>query len=68
MPGCGYVCPQCEGRGLLENGSSCDWCRQDQQPISNEEWLKTAHEGNCCGDWEVNSKDSPTNDGFLKKL
>jgi hypothetical protein len=26
MAGCGYVCPQCEGKGLLEDGSVCDWC------------------------------------------
>lgn len=23
---CGYVCPLCEGRQMLENGQSCDYC------------------------------------------
>lgn len=27
MAGCGYVCPVCEGRTFLENGSPCHWCR-----------------------------------------
>lgn len=26
MPTCGYVCPQCEGRGFTDNGNNCDWC------------------------------------------
>jgi hypothetical protein len=26
MPGCGYVCPQCEGTGFTETGEPCDWC------------------------------------------
>jgi hypothetical protein len=23
---CGYVCPQCEGKGVLDNGDACDYC------------------------------------------
>ncbi|MCU0443044.1 MAG: hypothetical protein MUE96_11650 [Bacteroidia bacterium] len=26
MTTCGYICPQCEGRGFLESGETCDWC------------------------------------------
>lgn len=33
MSGCGYVCPQCEGREVLDDGTSCTWCSQSE---SNE--------------------------------
>lgn len=26
MATCGYVCPKCEGTGLLQTGEECDWC------------------------------------------
>jgi hypothetical protein len=26
MAGCGYVCPQCEGKGFTDTGEVCDWC------------------------------------------
>ena len=26
MSTCGYTCPQCEGKGFLEDGTPCDWC------------------------------------------
>lgn len=26
MSTCGYLCPKCEGRGFLDDGSECDWC------------------------------------------
>lgn len=26
MSTCGYTCPQCEGRGFMEDGTPCDWC------------------------------------------
>lgn len=29
--GCGYVCPICEGKGYLEDGSRCDYCQPAQE-------------------------------------
>ncbi|MFA6515705.1 MAG: hypothetical protein WCU83_01095 [Bacteroidia bacterium] len=29
---CGYVCPQCEGKEIMENGEPCDFCCQPQTP------------------------------------
>ncbi len=26
MSGCGYVCPQCEGKGFTDDGEVCNWC------------------------------------------
>ncbi len=26
MSTCGYTCPQCEGKGFMEDGTPCDWC------------------------------------------
>ncbi len=26
MSTCGYICPKCEGRGFLDDGTPCDWC------------------------------------------
>jgi hypothetical protein len=26
MAGCGYVCPQCEGKGFTDDGEVCTWC------------------------------------------
>ena len=36
---CGYVCPQCEGSGVLENGEPCDYCSKPEatKPIEVEE-------------------------------
>ncbi len=56
---CGYLCPQCEGRGYLESGDSCEWCNVQYTPsitITDEEWLKSTHEGTCCSD---TSNDKP---------
>ncbi len=25
---CGYVCPQCEGSGIMEGGDDCDYCNR----------------------------------------
>jgi len=57
MSTCGYICPQCEGRGFLESGEVCDWCSVTPPPeqkkndtISDEEWQRSVHEGKCCGD------------------
>lgn len=59
MAGCGYVCPQCEGRGFTDAGEPCDWCSsteptqpstQNKTEITNEQWLKEVHEGKCCAD------------------
>ena len=54
MAGCGYVCPQCEGRGFTENGEDCDWCadKADEltETITDTAWIKEVHEGKCCAD------------------
>ena len=54
MAGCGYVCPQCEGRGFTENGEACDWCtdKTDEltDTITDTAWIKEVHEGKCCAD------------------
>ena len=26
MSTCWYTCPQCEGKGFMEDGTPCDWC------------------------------------------
>jgi hypothetical protein len=62
---CGYICPLCEGTGMDEQGADCSWCNSIQinkpifsqclikpDDISDEEWLKQVHEGNCCSDSE----------------
>ena len=58
MAGCGYVCPQCEGKGWVEIGEACNWCspvvenKAEISPveISTEEWIEKVH-GNCaCSD------------------
>lgn len=54
MAGCGYVCPQCEGRGFTEDGETCDWCSkpsgESTTQTSDEDWIKEVHEGKCCAD------------------
>ena len=58
MAGCGYVCPQCEGKGFIDTGEVCDYCHVNEPPISSakqqqlerEDWIKKVHEGPCCGD------------------
>jgi len=54
MSTCGYICPKCEGRKFLDDGTDCDWCKEEVQentgPISDETWIKKVHEGKCCGD------------------
>jgi arsenate reductase len=30
---CGYVCPQCEGKGFLADFSDCDWCKVSKNMI-----------------------------------
>ncbi|MFN8436638.1 MAG: hypothetical protein U0V72_03275 [Cytophagales bacterium] len=59
---CGYLCPQCEGRGFKENGEDCDWCSIDHiksnsvldNSTENDvaEWIEKVHNSACCGDWE----------------
>lgn len=52
MASCGYLCPQCEGNGFMENGEPCNWCqiKYENNIISEEEWIKSVHEGTCCAD------------------
>ncbi len=30
MSTCGYVCPLCEGKKILESGNFCDWCSSSE--------------------------------------
>jgi len=54
MPTCGYLCPRCEGKGFTDDGETCDWCsielvvKKKNDTISDEEWQRSVHEGNCC--------------------
>ncbi len=56
MATCGYICPACEGRGFDDEGKPCEWCSatssiipsNDSPQISDEDWVKRVHEGNCC--------------------
>jgi hypothetical protein len=51
MAGCGYVCPQCEGRGMDEYGRDCDYCSvspNNSLTEEQEEWIRKVHEGPCC--------------------
>ena len=57
MSTCGYVCPACNGLGLDDQGNNCFWCAPTDQcqlaqnnPITDEEWIKSVHEGPCCSD------------------
>lgn len=53
MATCGYVCPVCEGKGYIESGDECLYCKQPMagSPIpDDEEWMKEVHEGKCCSD------------------
>jgi arsenate reductase len=44
---CGYVCPQCEGRGFLDNFSDCNWCTDN--PITNNSEIIEIYHNNKCG-------------------
>lgn len=35
MAGCGYVCPQCEGRGVMDSGEPCDYCQPQTEKSSD---------------------------------
>ena len=57
MPTCGYICPSCEGREVMEDGSPCPWCQptvvvatEKKETISDEEWMNSVHFGDCCSD------------------
>jgi hypothetical protein len=58
MPTCGYICPQCGGKGFLdETLEDCTWCNTDEKTIiSDEDWLRSVHEGNCCADATENEQ------------
>jgi hypothetical protein len=36
MSGCGYVCPQCEGKGFTEDGEPCNWCEPETPAPENQ--------------------------------
>ena len=68
MPGCGYICPKCNDSGFDENLKACDWCTVEEKIAnvfdenqSDEAWLKSVHEGPCCGDLGI-KKDDPKMD------
>ncbi len=55
MATCGYLCPSCEGREFMEDGTSCTWCKpllieKKEEFITDEEWLNSVHFGDCCSD------------------
>lgn len=57
MATCGYICPSCEGRMVMEDGSPCNWCQPILAPlkkpdavVTDEEWIQSVHFGSCCSD------------------
>jgi hypothetical protein len=54
MATCGYLCPLCEGKGVKEDNSDCDWCveAKTKQEVETalEEWIEKVHQGSCCSD------------------
>lgn len=55
MATCGYLCPSCEGREFMDDGSACTWCKpiaavKPQKAISDQEWMDSVHFGDCCSD------------------
>ncbi len=45
MATCGYVCPKCEGKGILDNFSTCDWC--STTPIIKDNMITIYHNNRC---------------------
>lgn len=45
MATCGYICPKCEGKGFLEDFSTCDWC--SSEPIIKNNMLTIYHNNRC---------------------
>ena len=41
MSTCGYTCPQCEGKGFLDDGTVCDWCsvevKSEKEKVASDE-------------------------------
>jgi hypothetical protein len=63
MATCGYLCPSCEGRMFLDDGSPCLWCqpaedKKKEESISDEEWINSVHFGDCCSDRRVEEDDA----------
>lgn len=59
MAGCGYVCPQCEGKGWIDAGTVCNWCSPiatEESPknlvteISDDDWIEKVHGACACSD------------------
>ena len=54
MAGCGYVCPVCEGRTYLDDGTDCKFCiiksNTKTVELSDQEWIDSVHNSNCCSD------------------
>ena len=57
MATCGYICPSCDGREVMEDGSPCTWCqpvavvqKKEKETISDDEWMQSVHFGGCCSD------------------
>jgi hypothetical protein len=39
MATCGYICPACDGKKILENGEDCSWCIPDIERIEDKKSL-----------------------------
>ena len=55
MATCGYICPQCEGKQFMDDGSVCSWCQPENKSVVSEiittdEWIQSVHFGYCCSD------------------
>jgi len=67
MATCGYLCPSCEGKEFMEDGSPCTWCKPltpvklQKAPISDEEWIESVHFGDCCSDRKEETGDDKNN-------
>jgi hypothetical protein len=43
MSTCGYICPQCEGKGFLDDGTPCDWCGKEEPAVKDDEGKELAN-------------------------
>lgn len=55
MGNCGYVCPNCEGKGYDNEGKDCNWCKVELKDAKTTEeellsWIREVHNKSCCGD------------------
>ncbi len=55
MSTCGYTCPQCEGKGFMEDGTPCDWCNSEVK--KEKEKVESDDEKFGIGNLELGNKD-----------